>query len=83
VDNRCVSVNGKTYPYDGLLIANGSDPRRIKAAELELKNIFFMRTEPLCGKCWRAFVTSAKRSFSVAGWSALRPHTVCCAAVSS
>jgi nitrite reductase (NADH) large subunit len=45
VDNRCVSVNGKTYPYDKLLIASGADPRRIKAAGLELKNIFFMRTE--------------------------------------
>ena len=45
VDNRCVSVNGRTYPYDKLLIASGADPRGIKAAGLELKNIFFMRTE--------------------------------------
>lgn len=45
VDNRAVSVNGKDYPYDKLLIATGADPRRIKAEGLELKNIFFMRTE--------------------------------------
>jgi NAD(P)H-nitrite reductase large subunit len=45
VDNRRVSVNGKTYSYDKLLIASGADPRRIKAAGLELQNIFFMRTE--------------------------------------
>ncbi len=45
VDNRAVSVNGKVYPYDKLLIATGADPRRIKAEGLELKNIFFMRTE--------------------------------------
>lgn len=45
VDNRAVSVNGKVYPYDKLLIATGADPRRIKADGLELKNIFFMRTE--------------------------------------
>jgi len=45
VDNRAVSVNGKVYPYDKLLIATGADPRRIKADGLELKKIFFMRTE--------------------------------------
>ncbi|HBD09149.1 MAG TPA: NAD(P)/FAD-dependent oxidoreductase [Syntrophobacteraceae bacterium] len=45
LDNRAVSVNGKVYPYDKLLIATGADPRRIKADGLELKNIFFMRTE--------------------------------------
>jgi NAD(P)H-nitrite reductase large subunit len=45
VDHRAVSVNGKGYPYDKLLIATGADPRRIKADGLELKNIFFMRTE--------------------------------------
>jgi nitrite reductase (NADH) large subunit len=45
VDNRAVSVNGKVYPYDKLLIATGADPRRIQADGLELKNIFFMRTE--------------------------------------
>jgi nitrite reductase (NADH) large subunit len=44
-DNRAVSVNGKVYPYDKLLIATGADPRRMKAEGLELKNIFFMRTE--------------------------------------
>jgi len=45
VDHRTVSVNGKSYPYDKLLIASGADPRRIKADGLELKNIFFMRSE--------------------------------------
>ncbi len=45
VDNRTVSVNGRSYPYDRLLIASGADPRRIKADGLELRNIFFMRTE--------------------------------------
>ena len=45
VDNRAVAVDGKCYPYDKLLIASGADPRRIKAAGLELGNIFFMRTE--------------------------------------
>ena len=45
VDHRAVSVNGKGYPYEKLLIATGADPRRIKADGLELKNIFFMRTE--------------------------------------
>jgi NAD(P)H-nitrite reductase large subunit len=45
VDNRAVAVDGQCYPYDKLLIASGADPRRIKAAGLELGNIFFMRTE--------------------------------------
>jgi NAD(P)H-nitrite reductase large subunit len=45
VDNRAVSVDGRCYPYDRLLIASGADPRRITAEGLELGNIFFMRTE--------------------------------------
>lgn len=45
VDRRAVSVNGKIHPFDKLLIATGADPRRIKADGLELKHIFFMRTE--------------------------------------
>jgi len=45
VDNRTVSVDGQSYPYDRLLIASGADPRRIKVDGIELRNIFFMRTE--------------------------------------
>lgn len=36
--------DGTTLPYDRLLIASGADPRRIDAENLELENIFFMRT---------------------------------------
>lgn len=45
VDNRTVFVEGQSYPYDRLLIASGADPRRIQAVGIELRNIFFMRTE--------------------------------------
>lgn len=46
VDNRTVSVeNGDTVPFDKLLIASGADPRPIKADGLDLKHIFYMRTE--------------------------------------
>jgi len=44
-ESRSVSVNGRKYPYDRLLIASGADPRRIRAEALDLENIFFMRTE--------------------------------------
>jgi nitrite reductase (NADH) large subunit len=43
---RTVSLpNGKTIPFDKLLIASGADPRPIKAAGLDLRGIFPMRTE--------------------------------------
>lgn len=42
---RHVSVDGRAYPYDRLLIASGADPRLIRAEGLDLKNVFFMRTE--------------------------------------
>ena len=46
VGNRTVSVeNGDVVPFDKLLIASGADPRPIKADGLDLKNIFYMRTE--------------------------------------
>ncbi|MBI5588937.1 MAG: NAD(P)/FAD-dependent oxidoreductase [Deltaproteobacteria bacterium] len=37
--------DGKTLPYDTLLIASGADPRPIKAAAAHLTNIFFMRNQ--------------------------------------
>jgi NAD(P)H-nitrite reductase large subunit len=36
--------DGRTIPFDRLLIATGADPRPIKAEGLELGNLFFMRT---------------------------------------
>ncbi len=37
--------DGKTLPYDTLLIASGADPRPIKARTEHLTNIFFMRNQ--------------------------------------
>ena len=46
MDQKQVMVqNGMSLPFDRLLIATGADPRPIKAEGLDLKNIFFMRTE--------------------------------------
>jgi NAD(P)H-nitrite reductase large subunit len=46
VDQKRVMVeNGTTVHFDKLLIATGADPRPIKAKGMNLKNIFFMRTE--------------------------------------
>lgn len=46
VDQKQVKVqNGTCLQFDRLLIATGADPRPIKAEGLNLKNIFFMRTE--------------------------------------
>jgi NAD(P)H-nitrite reductase large subunit len=45
VDAGRVDVNGRSVPYDRLLIATGADPRPIRADGLELENIFYMRTE--------------------------------------
>ncbi len=50
VDNRQVFVpdaggTETAVPFDRLLIAAGADPRPIKADGLDLKHIFFMRTE--------------------------------------
>ena len=44
--NKTVTVQGeRSIPYDKLLIATGADPRPIKADNLHLKNIYFMRTQ--------------------------------------
>ena len=46
VDQKQVTIkNGTSLPFDKLLISTGADPRPIKAEGLDLKNIFFMRTE--------------------------------------
>ena len=46
VDRRdVVTDTGNSIPFDRLLIASGADPRPVNAKGLELKNIFFMRTE--------------------------------------
>src|SRR5665648_1076143 len=37
-------ANGSRVPYDRLLVATGADPSRIEADNLDLRNIFFMRT---------------------------------------
>jgi nitrite reductase (NADH) large subunit len=43
--HQVVTDQGRSVPYDRLLIASGADPRPIKAAGRELGNISFMRTE--------------------------------------
>ncbi len=45
VDNRQVLVNGGRVAFDRLLIASGADPRPHAAKGMELKNIFYMRTQ--------------------------------------
>ncbi len=46
VDNRQVRlVDGQRVDFDRLLIAAGADPRPLRAEGLELKNIFYMRTQ--------------------------------------
>jgi len=55
VESRKVLIRSKSpgdsltsamiIPFDKLLIASGADPRPVKAEGLNLKNIFFMRTE--------------------------------------
>ncbi len=45
VDDGRVDVDGRSVPYDRLLIATGADPRPIQAEGLALGNIFYMRTE--------------------------------------
>jgi NAD(P)H-nitrite reductase large subunit len=46
VDQKRVMIqNGRSLRFDKLLIATGADPRPIKAEGVNLKNIFYMRTE--------------------------------------
>ncbi len=45
VDDGRVEMDGRSVPYDRLLIATGADPRPIQAEGLALGNIFYMRTE--------------------------------------
>jgi NAD(P)H-nitrite reductase large subunit len=46
IDNRQVMLaDGFRVDYDRLLIAAGADPRPVAAEGLDLKNIFYMRTE--------------------------------------
>ena len=46
VSNKTVAIQDEhTVPFDKLLIATGADPRPIKADNLHLRNIFFMRTQ--------------------------------------
>ncbi len=46
VDNQTVSIGDeRAIKYDKLLIASGADPRPIKAKQLDLRNISYMRTE--------------------------------------
>jgi len=42
---RVMTQNGTSLQFDRLLITTGADPRPIKAEGMDLKNIFFMRTE--------------------------------------
>ena len=77
-DNRAVSVNGKVYPHDKLLIATGADPRSIKAEGLELKNIFFMRTETHVRQMLATLPAVRKALVLGGGWWGSRPLTACC-----
>ncbi|MBL0712082.1 MAG: NAD(P)/FAD-dependent oxidoreductase [Desulfosarcina sp.] len=46
VDNQQVQLeDGTRVDYDRLLIASGADPRPLKAEGLDLKNLFYMRTQ--------------------------------------
>ena len=45
VDRRTVIAGGKTVGFEKLLIATGADPRPIKADNLNLESISYMRTQ--------------------------------------
>ena len=46
IDDKSVSTqDGRTFHFDKLLIATGADPKPIDGKGLDLKNIFFMRTQ--------------------------------------
>jgi len=65
--NKTVTVQGeRSIPYDKLLIATGADPRPIKADNLHLKNIYFMRTQEHVRGILGA-VPSARRALVLGG----------------
>lgn len=43
-ERQVVMDDGRRFGFDRLLIASGADPRPLKAENLSLKNIFYMRT---------------------------------------
>lgn len=65
--NRTVSIRDRqTIPFDKLLIATGADPRPIKADNLHLKNIFFMRTREQV-RAMLAALPGARRALVLGG----------------
>lgn len=44
-DRQVILQDGRRFDYDRLLIASGADPRPLKAENLCLDNIFYMRTQ--------------------------------------
>ncbi len=67
VDQRQVALaDGSRIDFDRLLIAAGADPRPIKAEGLDLKNIFYMRTQAHV-KQQVAALADAKRAVVLGG----------------
>jgi len=65
--NRTVAIGDRqTIPFDRLLIATGADPRPIKADNLHLRNIFFMRTQEQVRGMLQALPT-ARRALVLGG----------------
>ncbi len=67
VDAGRVEVNGKSVPYDRLLIASGADPRPIRAEGLGLGNISYMRTEAHVRRMLDALDGGARRALVLGG----------------
>lgn len=67
VDNKTASLRDeKVINYDKLLIASGADPRPIKAEQMDLNNIFYMRTEAQVRKMLAA-LPHAKKALVLGG----------------